>query len=158
MSAVLSRDGLYRFELRRRCGLLGGKVCWIMFNPSTADSETNDPTIRRCMDFSQRWGYAEMIVVNLLPLRSSNPKEAMRFFDGPPWNGEWFANLDYLQRATVEADRTIAAWGSFGSWRDIGDSTRDNAQVCLYTLGLTKTGQPRHPLYVPRSRTLEKWL
>ena len=41
------------------------RVCWIMLNPSTADAEKLDPTNRRCLHFSQAWGYGGMSVVNL---------------------------------------------------------------------------------------------
>lgn len=161
MSAVLSPDGLYRYELRRSCGLLGGKVTWIMFNPSTADSEVNDPTIRRCLDFSQRWGFSEMIVVNLLPIRSPNPKAAWEWYRritdvGQPYMGSgYYENQEYIARAARESERVIAAWGSLAG--DLGWSLRDNREWFgdLYCLGINADGQPKHPLYVPRLKELE---
>ncbi|MCA9851707.1 MAG: DUF1643 domain-containing protein, partial [Dehalococcoidia bacterium] len=51
-SASFSRDRRYRYELGRRWGL-GPAVTWVMLNPSTADATVDDPTIRRCIDFSR---------------------------------------------------------------------------------------------------------
>ena len=48
-----------------------------MLNPSTADETTDDPTIRRVIDFSRRWGFSRLIVVKLVPLRSTDPKAAL---------------------------------------------------------------------------------
>ena len=33
---------------------------FIGLNPSTADELVNDPTIRRCIDFANRWGYGAL--------------------------------------------------------------------------------------------------
>ena len=46
-----------------------------MLNSSTADETTDDPTIRRVVDFSRRWGFSQLIVVKLAPLRSTDPKK-----------------------------------------------------------------------------------
>ena len=60
--AELSNCGTYRWRLWRD-HLLGdyakhnGPVCWIMLNPSTADAFKDDPTIRRIIGFTMRWGY-----------------------------------------------------------------------------------------------------
>lgn len=164
-AAVFSPDRTCRYELRRRVGLADGTVMWIMFNPSTADEELNDPTIRRCMDFSQRWGFGEMIVVNLLPIRSPNPKEAWAWYRsitdvGQPHMGSGFyENRRHINEVAMSmdpnTDKVVAAWGSLAN--DLGWSFRDNTLIePLYCLGLNADGQPKHPLYVPRNRELER--
>ena len=45
-----------------------------MLNPSTADAQTNDPTIRRCLQFAQAWGYGTLEVVNLFAFKG-NPAD-----------------------------------------------------------------------------------
>lgn len=67
--AQLSEDGVYRWLLGRQWSFkepvtTERLVCWIMLNPSTADAEMDDPTIRRCISFSQAWGYDGLTVVN----------------------------------------------------------------------------------------------
>lgn len=46
-----------------------------MLNPSTADENVDDPTIRRCINFAKDWGYGGMYVGNLFAFRTAYPKE-----------------------------------------------------------------------------------
>ncbi len=74
--AVLSRDGRYRYHLYRPIPGAGQRIAtFIMLNPSTADQETDDPTIRKCMGFCRRWNCGELNVVNLFAIRATNPAE-----------------------------------------------------------------------------------
>lgn len=50
--ATLSGCGLYRYHLWRRWDT-GPSVMWIMLNPSTADADEDDPTIRRCVGYAK---------------------------------------------------------------------------------------------------------
>lgn len=164
VSAVFSADRKHRYELRRNFGELGeGTAMWIMFNPSTADEEANDPTIRRCMAFSKRWGFSEMVVVNLLPIRSPNPKEAWAWYRsissiGQPYMGSGFyENWNYIEKIAGEmdpnVDKIIAAWGSLAG--DLGWSFRDSSLIEeMYCLGVNADGQPKHPLYVAKATEL----
>jgi len=57
MSAVLSDCGKYRYLLERDISMLNrGTVLFVMLNPSTADAENDDPTIRKCKGFADRLG------------------------------------------------------------------------------------------------------
>lgn len=49
----------YRYTLRRVWRSVDEPrvVTWVLLNPSTADEFASDPTIRRCMGFSQEWGF-----------------------------------------------------------------------------------------------------
>lgn len=164
-SAILSDDGVYRYHLRRTWSSLWAKertVCWVMLNPSTADETVDDPTIRRCMGFAKRWGYGGIEVVNLFALRATNPAELSRHPDpiGPD-------NSDTIRRVLGFGDvgLVVVAWGA---WLDahphirpprlnveaLHRRHRTDPMVCL---GLTRSGAPRHPLYVPADATLREW-
>ena len=150
MSAIISEDGVYRYRLERQWDTLtgAGTVLWIMLNPSTADAEKNDPTIRRCIGYSKAWGYAGLYVGNLYALRSTDPKAIGKHADpvGP--------ECDHHLAMMVEPSHVslvVCAWGS-------GADPRRVDQVCdllqsylrLHCLGFTKDGSPRHPLYLPK--------
>ena len=63
MSAVISDCQRYRYWLERDRG--ERPLVFVMLNPSTADAEVDDPTIRRCRRFASDNGYTGIIVVNL---------------------------------------------------------------------------------------------
>lgn len=150
-TAIISSCGTYRYRLTRRWDdrpMLG----WIMVNPSSADDDADDPTIRRCKGFAAAWGFGGIVVCNLYALRSTDPS-ALRTHPDPvgPDNDEHLV-------ASTEA-LTVAAWGVHGAGER---STRvrvlfDQAGRPLYHLGLTRSGQPRHPLYLPRAIAPQIW-
>lgn len=74
--AELSSDRLYRYRLSR-IWADGPRATFVMLNPSTADENKDDPTLRRCMGFARQWGLGGLSIVNLYALRATN-----RFF-GP---------------------------------------------------------------------------
>lgn len=71
--AVISDDGRYRYRLWRTWAPELPRMAWIMLNPSTADAEVDDPTIRRCVGFAKREGCGGIEVVNLYAYRSTDP-------------------------------------------------------------------------------------
>jgi hypothetical protein len=147
-SAGLSDCGRYRYWLRRWWQHGGGDgkvVCFLMLNPSTADSSVDDPTIRRCLGFVRSWGHSVLSVRNLFALRATNPAELRKAADPVGPQG------DAALLTAKTADLVIAAWGAgvpFGRDRRALELL---AGKPLYCLGLTKHGHPRHPLYVPAS-------
>lgn len=162
-AAVISPCGKYRYRLSRRWG--GGKPClFIMLNPSTADAEVDDPTIRRCIGFAKRFGCGELVVVNLFAVRATSPKDMLAADDpvGPE-------NMEHVKKAADYAVRggyfpedrngpVICAWGAHGDYMDQAQTVLgwlDDALVKPYCLAMTKQGQPRHPLYLPKDAELQ---
>ena len=149
LAAVFSPDRQYRYVLRRTIGLGDGRCLFIMLNPSTADETQNDPTIRRCMGFARDWGYGTLEVCNLFALRSTDPK-ALYQADDPvgPLND---ATIMYTAQ---RANRIVLAWGVHGGFQDRGDQVRvalDRNGFEAVCLGMTLSGEPKHPLFLPRS-------
>ena len=141
-SAEISEDGLYRYRLDRWWGD-GARVLWIMLNPSTADAEVDDPTIRRCIGFTKAWGYDGLTVVNMYPFRATKPADLRRWLRR---GGDAVAlnkNSDVTLKLRRAAPLVIAAWGANADFNPIDDFWTD-----VYHLGRTGGGQPRHPLFV----------
>lgn len=142
-SAEISDCGRYRYWLRRswKTGGNGKTVCFVMLNPSTADAMKDDPTIRRCMGFTQTWGYSILSVRNLFALRATDPGQLS--IDPAPIGPKNDMELSVAKTA----DLVVVAWGAkvpFG---------RDNAVLkllsskSLFCLAKNKNGSPKHPLY-----------
>lgn len=146
-TAVISDDGRYRYRLTRRIdgqpASLG--MTFVMLNPSTADADINDQTIRRCMGYARRAGCGQLTVVNLYAYRATFPSDLRDAAEagvdvvGPE-------NLYYVDEA-MRTGLIVVAWGA-------------NAATCpptpvaallanwsgqLWCIGTTKDGHPRHP-------------
>ena len=137
-------DGPYRYRLWRRWDD-ADTLLFVMLNPSTADHQRDDPTLRRCMGFARRWGFGGVEVVNLFAWRATRPR-ALR--EAPDPVGP--RNDQVIAEAAACCAAVIAAWGAHGALRDraavVRAALRAASPRCL---GLTAAGQPRHPLYVP---------
>ena len=148
--AFISRCGTYRYALWRRWAP-GPQVLFVMLNPSTADQQQDDPTIRRCIGFAASWGYGAVAVGNLFAFRTPSPtllKRAARPIGR--------ANDLWLQRLAAESSRMIAGWGNEGSFLGRDQQVRALLQP-LHALALTQQGQPRHPLYLPAAASPAQW-
>ena len=147
--ASFSRDGRYRYSLTRRWSD-GARVVWVMLNPSTADARVDDPTLRRCLAISMRYGFGSLEVVNLFALRSSDPR-ALGWVDDPVGPRADVA----LARAVRRADAAVAAWGvPPRGWEARTTKVQAMLPRDVLALGLTADGHPRHPLYVRRDAPL----
>lgn len=149
--AVLSACGRYRYTLHRRWGV-GEAVLWVMLNPSTADAERDDATIRRITGYAQAWGYGALSVVNLYAYRATRPREMFAAPDpvGPD-------NDLHITRAAAEHGRIVAAWGAHARPERIAAALTLPGMHRLGALALTATGQPRHPLYLPAGLFPRPW-
>ena len=146
--AHFSADRKYRYLLGRRIGISDRSLLFIMLNPGTADETHNDPTIRRCIGFAERWKFGVMEVANLFAFRTSYVTE-LRRADEPIGSD----NDEWISEALTTADRVVLAWGNQGVYKERSGHVRrmvlNVAQP--YHLGLNKTGEPKHPLYLPAS-------
>ena len=118
-------------------------MVFVGLNPSTADEEADDPTIRRCVGFARDWGFARLDVVNIYAFRATDPRALWAADDpvGPE-------NDRVLAQVVGSADLVVAAWGVQARRDRVRDLAGILARVPLYALGVAKEGAPRHPLYV----------
>jgi hypothetical protein len=154
--AVLSPCGKYRYRLSRRWGS-EGPCLFIMLNPSTADASLDDPTIRRCIGFAKSWGHGELVVVNLFAVRATNPKDMFSADDpvGPDNMRHIKEAADYVVKGVYpeKGGPIICAWGANGSYMGQAETVLGwlkAVYVRPMCLTATKTGQPGHPLYLPK--------
>lgn len=147
-NATVSDCGRYRYRLGRRWGE-GAALVFIMLNPSTADAEVDDATIRRCIKFAQAHEFGALEVVNLFAYRATDPKDLRRA--GYPVGPE---NDNHIAAAVVSAAAVCLAWGA-----NVADLERPqivlpmlrDAGVQLQCLRITRSGYPQHPLMLPSS-------
>lgn len=155
-TATISADGRYRYMLTRRWDVFGPTVAWVMLNPSTADAEVDDPTIRRCMGFARDWGYGGIRVVNLYAFRATNPADLWKADDpvGPDNN----INLRRVFREQLlNKAPVMAAWGAFAKQDRVDEVLKMAGSERLQCLDVTQSGAPRHPLYLPKNSNRSHW-
>jgi hypothetical protein len=153
---VYSADHRYRWQFERRWSE-GRTITWVGLNPGIgATDNAQRPTLRRMVTVSRASGYGGLIVVNLFGLRTRDPKD-LRTARDPI--GE--ANDDAIAFATSASvsDMTVACWGHYGGLHDRAQYVMDKViEGDVYCLGITKGGEPRHPLYVPSDVKLMPYL
>ncbi len=140
-SATFSNCRKYRYALSRSWDEKKKIVLFIGLNPSTADEKKDDPTIRRCINYAQNWGFGGLQVANLFAYRATKPAE-LKNVENPVGDD----NDKHLIKLSKMADLTVAAWGNEGSL-----FSRDKQVIKLIPnlmcLKINKSGQPAHPLY-----------
>jgi hypothetical protein len=159
MTAIISDCGQYRYRLERHKLAGAGAIAWIMVNPSTADAENDDATIRKVIGFTERLGGGWAVVGNKFAYRATDVRELRTARD--PKGEENDAHLGQIMR---DAPVVIAAWGPLAKlpphlrrrWRTVCDIA-DRAGATLMCLGTAQDGQPRHPLMLAYDTPLTEW-
>lgn len=155
MTAIISPCGTYRYTLERAWSSKPRYLLFIMLNPSTADAEKDDPTIRRCRGFAEDLGFTGLLVANLYALRATEPKDLkiqLKFgvdVVGPD-------NNKHIKKLVKRASLTLAAWGQRGPIFDRAAEVRELVPDAR-ALAFTKKGEPRHPLMLPKDLVPITW-
>jgi len=141
-------------------------LIFVGLNPSRAGEHRNDPTLRRLMAFGNRWGYHRLVVINLFARISPSPG-ALRCCSNPIGD-----RTDAVLQTWMDGWADNRCWDLWLGWGNQGalfqrDQTmltrlalslqRRRAGTGPLTLGTTRRGQPRHPLYVPRDKVPTPW-
>lgn len=147
--AKLSKDGLYRYNLWRRWNAQRPTLAVCMLNPSTADAERDDPTIRKLIWWAGLWHYGGIEVVNVCAYRTSEP-ELLFIAQAQGTDIVGPDNMKAISLAVLGRD-CLCAWGTNVRKLDLHMkrvrlSLRRNARG-LYAVGKTRGGYPVHPLY-----------
>jgi len=161
--AHISVCGRYRYTLRREWAVerAPGQITYVMLNPSTADGDVDDPTVRKCIGFARRFNDVNAIeIVNLFAWRATDPRDLGR---APardiigPWNDDAIIEAVNRARGTV-----VVAWGAhaIAQFRHRDAMVLGLIKACgkrPVCLGRAKGGAPRHPLMVAYSTDFEDY-
>lgn len=142
-SAIVSHCGKYRYVLTRTWGPQPPLV-FVMLNPSIADANTDDQTVRKCIGFAKREKCGGIVIVNLYAWRSTDPAGLKKTSDpvGPDNDG--------MIRSVLAGpcEKVVVAWGANGG----GARVVKVLNIILaagkvpWCFGYTTSGQPLHPL------------
>lgn len=123
----------------------GGSINWIMLNPSTADDVFDDPTIRKCIGFSKRWGFSSLCVTNLFSFRATDPRDLFKLAQTDYERAIGVNDAELITQA-VDSDMVLAAWGDPGKLSNRATQVLDIlGSMPIYCIGRTKSGHPKHP-------------
>ena len=147
--AIFSEDRKYRFVLWRIWNDELPKVMFIGLNPSTANEDKNDPTIRRIISLSRNLGFGGVYMLNLFTFVTPHPEE-LKKCENPLKLADY-----YLSEYGNKSNLIVAAWGTFP---EVQDRSKHIMAMFpnLHCLALNQNGSPRHPLYVPNNINLKK--
>lgn len=150
-AATISDCGRYRYTLSRVWDESLRQLLFIGLNPSTADAEQDDPTIRRLIGFATDWKFGGMLMGNLFAYRATDPKELSECEEPVGrYNNYWLEIM--AQKVGIK----VACWGAHGTLLK-----RDKQVLSMldsfFIFGLTKEGMPKHPLYLRSDTELMPW-
>lgn len=153
-SASLDRRRIYRYELWRQWTVEPPRrfVNFVCLNPSTADENTDDPTVRKAVKFACSWGFDALCITNLFAYRATDPRAMMKAADPVG-----FGNDRHILKVAREDSLVVCAWSLDGSFMNRGAIVRSAiAKFDPHYLRLTRE-QPWHPLYLPDNTRPSRW-
>ena len=153
--AVISDCGHYRYLLRRVWDHAKPRALICGLNPSTADANKEDASSRSFVRLTRELGFGSYETVNMYGWRATDPKALRGVADAIGAD-----NDRIIEGAVSRCDLVICAWGVHG------DPSRARrlyeivlaARPAAYCFGRTKSGAPKHPLYIKSGTPLEVYL
>lgn len=157
--------------MRRSLEAGSGTLLFIGLNPSVADDRRDDPTLRRLCGFARSWGYAELMVLNLFAYVATTPT-ALRRLKDPVGAANDRVLLAWGERWSEDSTVDLwCGWGHRGACFGRDEDVAALLQPCWQhrqqvfpaargplTIGLTRNGRPRHPLYASRDLQLKAFV
>lgn len=153
---ILSDCGAYRLRLWCEWDKSLPTLVAMLLNPSRASHLVTDPTDTRIYTRAISMGFGRYEIVNLYPLRATDPDELLSHADPlGPMRGGITADGAILD-AISDAQMVICGWGSHPAAAARAVDVMRLIQLTemrnkLFHLGLNKDGSPKHPLYIAAS-------
>lgn len=159
MTAILSPCGLYRFELERDVQLDGIVTALFGVNPSWAGATSDDPTIRKDIGFAKVHGWRQIIKGNVFPFRSDDVRALRGVTDH-----RLEENAEHIRAIAARADILVPCWGRTDkvppqlryAFDVLMDALVSSGKPVMH-FGLTKGGDPKHPLMLGYDTPLIAW-
>ena len=124
-------------------------ICtWIMLNPSIADENIEDNTIKKCINFSKKWGHGGIQVVNLCSDISTDPSDIIEKIKLNHMPDK--TSMNYIDNALNNCEIIYCAWG-FGIKTPQWLNNRFSNKAVM-ALKLSKLNTPSHPLYINKNQ------
>lgn len=138
--ATFSECGKYRNELHRIWDETKPLAMCIGLNPSTANSEKNDPTIRILIDMLKILGYGGFYMLNIFTIISSKPEILLN----PYMETEGGARF-WIHKIKDVCQDVIFCWGDFKEAKPRAAELKSQFPEAL-CFDKSKSGAPIHPL------------
>jgi len=143
--AMFSDCGRHREYLWRIWDKSKPKLMFIGLNPSTANADSDDPTIRKITSICKHNGFGGFYMLNLFTFISTDPKLLN------VKNGNIDRANENLLVISDFCESIVMAWGNFSVMgRD--DEVKKLFPKAL-ALKVNKNGSPKHPLYCKNEST-----
>ena len=134
----------YRYVLRRVWDNSKPKIAFIGLNPSLANEQIDDNTVRKCINIARKNGFGQLAMLNAYAYRSTDPS-ALKTIPSP--EGE--SNDLYILQECKTSGKVVVAWGSHVLDQRHNSLLKLLENFSLWCFCKNKDGKPKHPLYVP---------
>lgn len=144
--AHFSQDGKHRFWLLRSWTEKPRMITIIGLNPSTANAELDDPTIRSCIRLTEANGFDGFVMVNLFTFITAYPSVLLANIN----DGNRQESDETLRRMIANTHLTVCAWGK---WPEFVNERASKVLELVENprcFGVNKDGSPKHPLYLSK--------
>lgn len=150
--ALFSEDRKYRYALWRIWDSSLPALMFTGLNSSTAEAIKDDPTVIRMINFGKTLGFGGLYMSNLRAIVSAYPRillipAAMELLDGP--------NDHAIKKMVELTSIRVVGWGEWG--QKLGTRPAEVLAILgspVYCFKVNPSGEPRHPLYLPRNSKL----
>ena len=148
-NAIFSECGKYRYVLTRIWEPLEPLAMCIGLNPSTANADEDDPTIRRLSSLLKNNGFGGFFMCNLFALVSPYPEDLQSCPDPVKDNDKW------LIETADKVTHVVYCWGNFDEATYRAKKIKNMfPSKHINCFGKNRNGSPKHPLYLKANTEL----
>lgn len=129
-------------------------INFLMLNPSKANSIRLDPTVTRCTKRALNLGYDMIVVSNLYPLVSTDPKLLKKN------KGNLRLNFKIIEEIVKFSSVDILAYGNYKDnfqYNEIIKEIFKNQDKTAFCLEVNSDNSPAHPLYLRDNSEIKEY-